>query len=172
MSGPSRMAGQQARAIKSLSRSDVAELRSGSGWGLAKAAELNGLPGPVHLLELREEISLRPDQVEAIERVYRQMHTAAVAEGERLIELESGLDALFRNGTVTVDSLRSSLQQIEASRAQLRYIHLSAHLETPRLLTQAQIERYNVLRGYRDDPCIDVPEGHDPTIWRKHNGCE
>mgnify|MGYP006921603371 CR=1 FL=1 len=33
-------AGQQQRSIKSLSSEDIAELRRGGGWGLAKAAEL------------------------------------------------------------------------------------------------------------------------------------
>ena len=46
-------AGQESRRIKSLSEQDIAELRAGRGWGLAKAAELNGMPGPAHLLELR-----------------------------------------------------------------------------------------------------------------------
>jgi hypothetical protein len=46
-------AGQETRRIKSLSEQDIDELRQGRGWGLAKAAELNGLPGPAHLLEMR-----------------------------------------------------------------------------------------------------------------------
>jgi len=44
----SKYAGEENRAIKSLSESDIEELLSGSGWGLAKAAELNGVPGPAH----------------------------------------------------------------------------------------------------------------------------
>lgn len=58
--------GEERRAIKSLSEEDIAELRRGGGWGLAKAAELNGLPGPLHLLELRDEIALVPEQIAAI----------------------------------------------------------------------------------------------------------
>jgi hypothetical protein len=38
-------AGLQNRAIKSLSDNDIKELRRGGGWGLALAAELNGMPG-------------------------------------------------------------------------------------------------------------------------------
>lgn len=44
-------AGMQNRAIKSLSDNDINELRRGGGWGLALSAELNGMPGPAHLLE-------------------------------------------------------------------------------------------------------------------------
>lgn len=40
--------GQQARPIKALSDAEIAALRKGEGMGMAKAAELNGYPGPVH----------------------------------------------------------------------------------------------------------------------------
>ena len=64
-----------------------------------------------------------------------------------------------------------ALAEIEQSRQALRYVHLAAHLTTPPLLTQAQVRRYNELRGYGQDPCSDVPAGHDPVMWRQHNGC-
>jgi hypothetical protein len=51
----SKYAGEEKREIKSLSATDIEELQNGKGWGLAKAAELNGIPGPVHLLEMKEE---------------------------------------------------------------------------------------------------------------------
>ena len=66
----SKYLGQEKREIKSLSESDIEELKNGKGWGLAKAAELNGVPGPAHLLEMKEEISLTSDQVQKIERIY------------------------------------------------------------------------------------------------------
>ncbi|MDN3721981.1 hypothetical protein QW131_29390 [Roseibium salinum] len=56
--------GLQTRDIKSLSPEDIEELRRGGGWGLALPAELNGLPGPAHLLTLKEEIGLTAEQVE------------------------------------------------------------------------------------------------------------
>ena len=49
----SKYAGEEEREIKSLSDSDIEELQNGKGWGLAKAAELNGVPGPVHLLDMK-----------------------------------------------------------------------------------------------------------------------
>lgn len=42
--------GMQDRAIKSLSDADIRELRRGGGWGHALPAEINGMPGPAHLL--------------------------------------------------------------------------------------------------------------------------
>lgn len=142
-------AGEESRAVKSLSPEDIAELRRGGGWGLAKTAELNGMPGPVHLLELEDQIPLTPEQAEAITGIYERMRAKAIAEGERYIAHERALEEAFRARTVTEENLRAMLGDIERSRARLRFIHLVAHLGTPELLTDEQIARYNALRGYR-----------------------
>ena len=94
-------AGQDARDIKSLSAEDIAELRRGGGWGLAKAAELNGMPGPAHLLELRDQIGLTPNQASAIQAIFDKMRADAIREGERLIAFERALEEQFRNRAVT-----------------------------------------------------------------------
>ena len=51
-------AGQQTRSIKALSDEDIASLQKGERMGLAKAAELNGYPGPVHVLALAGKLGL------------------------------------------------------------------------------------------------------------------
>ena len=163
-------AGEQTRAIKSLSEEDIAELRRGGGWGLAKAAELNGVPGPAHLLELKAALPLSEEQIVAIGEMFATMRADAIAEGERLIAREQALEAAFRTRSVNHDGLRRLLASIEQSRSALRYIHLTAHLDASALLTQDQIARYRELRGY-DDPCAKAPAGHDPVMWRRHNGC-
>lgn len=144
-------AGQESRETKSLSEEDIATLRTGGGWELAKPAELNGIPGPAHLLEMKDEIELTPEQVEVIEAAYQGMRTAAIAEGQRYISGERRLDESFRRGVVTEKSLRTALEDIERSRSALRYIHLSTHLKMPAILTEEQIRRYNTLRGYQLD---------------------
>jgi hypothetical protein len=41
------------------------------------------------------------------------------------------------------------------------------------ILTPEQVEQYNELRGYTsDDPCNNVPDGHDEQMWREHNNCD
>jgi len=50
--------GMQARPIKALSAEQIADLRAGRGMSLALAAELNGYPGPRHILELGEQLGL------------------------------------------------------------------------------------------------------------------
>lgn len=164
-------AGFEAREIKSLSEQDIEELRRGRGWGMALPAELSGRPGPAHLLELEEELDLSANQVVAISAIYEQMRTAAVAAGERFIAAEAALSDAFAGSDLSEERLRDLLAEAAEARAELRFIHLSRHLSTPELLSDAQIQRYNVLRGYTDDPCETVPDGHDPEMWRRHNGC-
>ena len=166
-------AGMESREIKSLSAEDVEDLRAGRGWGLALAAELNGVPGPSHLLELQEDLGLSPDQIAAIEAIFADMKAEAQTAGERLIAAETAIEAAFRTGDLTPETLRDLIDTAATARAELRFIHLSRHLETPPMLTAAQIARYNDLRGYgATDPCTNVPEGHDPAMWRRHNNCE
>ncbi|WEX79169.1 Spy/CpxP family protein refolding chaperone [Sinorhizobium numidicum] len=141
--------GQELREIKSLSAEDVSELEKGGGWGLAKAAELNGMPGPSHVLKMKRELDLTTDQEASTQRIFAKMRDDAAGEGKRLIAAEMALEADFRERSIDEDSLRARLRQIEASRATLRYIHLVAHLQMMRILNEDQVKRYNELRGYR-----------------------
>lgn len=168
---PSPYAGLETRAIKSLSAADIEELRRGSGWGLALAAELNGIPGPAHLLELRDALALTPDQTAAIETIFAEMQAEAIAAGERLIAAEAALEFAFADGGLDEARLRALVDAAAAARAELRFVHLARHLSMPPLLTEEQIARYGELRGYGAVPCAAVPEGHDPEMWRRHNGC-
>jgi hypothetical protein len=70
-------AGQQTRSIKALSPEDIDGLRKGAGMGLAKAAELNGYPGPLHVLALTTELRLTPDQVRRVAGIRERMRAAA-----------------------------------------------------------------------------------------------
>jgi hypothetical protein len=168
----SKYAGEEKREIKSLSATDIEELQNGKGWGLAKAAELNGVPGPAHLLEMKEEIDLNAEQIRAIEDIYRKMKQEAVPLGLELIELERELNNHFANRTITNELLRQILQKIAQVHRQLRLVHLSTHLKTPDILKSEQIMLYNKLRGYSsDDPCENIPKGHDPEMWKKHHNC-
>ena len=168
----SSYAGQEKREIKSLSESDIEELTNGQGWGLAKAAELNGVPGPAHLLEMKTEIGLSQEQIGQIEILYKAMQQQAIPLGIKLIEHERELNTFFANGTITEELLRGLLEEIAQTQEQLRYVHLSTHLKTPDILTVEQVDLYNKLRGYfSDDPCKNIPQGHDPDMWKRHNNC-
>lgn len=139
---------------------------------MALPAELNGMPGPAHLLELKSEIPLSPEQAAAIDVIFQRMKADAITAGKKLILAEQALEEAFRGALLDQGTLKKLIDDAEAARAELRYIHLSSHLETPPLLTSEQISRYKVLRGYQNDPCASVPEGHDPAMWKLHNGCK
>jgi hypothetical protein len=165
-------AGQENREIKSLSAEDLSELRRGGGWGLAKAAEVNGYPGPAHLLEMKAQIGLGPEQVQAITAIYEAMKAKAISAGAKLIALEETLEQGFRRGTIDAASLEGILGEIADARRDLRFAHLAAHLEVRPILTSRQITDYNKLRGYdRAGPCGAVPAGHDAALWRRHHQC-
>ena len=164
--------GQERRQIKSLSAQDIEELQTGQGWGLAKAAELNGVPGPAHVLEMAQEIQLTPTQRERIEHIYAEMKAQAIPLGKQFIALEQALNTAFADGSITDEALQELLKAIADVSQQLRYVHLSTHLKTPDILTSEQIQLYNTLRGYSsDDPCRNIPAGHDVDMWKKHNSC-
>ena len=98
---PSAYVGQQTRAIKSLSEQDVDDLLAGRGTGFAKAAELNGYPGPAHVLELREPLTLSEAQLGATQ-VWQNSVTDPV---RALAQYKS---ALALGGTVTLPQLFST----------------------------------------------------------------
>ena len=168
----SKYVGEEYRKIKSLSPDDVEELKKGGGWGLAKAAELNGLPGPAHILEMEDKKYLTDKQKKKIQKIYNEMKGEAIALGKQLIRLEMGLNRGFSNRNINQELLENYVREIEKVRAKLRIVHLSTHLQTPNILTNKQIILYNKLRGYSKDPCQNIPEGHNAEMWKKHNGCK
>ncbi|HEY7804682.1 MAG TPA: periplasmic heavy metal sensor [Orrella sp.] len=168
-------AGQQNRTITSLSADDQEALSKGEGWGLAKPAELNGVPGPAHLLELGEEIGLSAEQTEQLQKLFRDMKAQAIALGNEYMAAEQALDDYFRKAELSDRTLRQAVDQAEQARANLRFLHLSYHHRTLDVITPEQVQKYNQLRGYdqvMSDPCANVPEGHDPVMFRKHMGCD
>jgi len=166
-------AGQERRIIKSLSIDDIQQLQAGKGWGLAKAAELNGVPGPAHVLQMKDKISLTKEQEIKIQALFEDMKLKAVPLGVELIEMEKRLNDSFANGVMTNELLNQQLDSISEVYKKLRYVHLATHLMTPKVLTPQQIQKYNRLRGYHSgDPCQNIPEGHNMAMWKKHNGCD
>src|SRR5438477_13075643 len=84
-------AGMQTRSIKALSDQQISDLRAGRGMGLAVAAELNGYPGPKHLIEIAEKIGLSDVQLSAARSMFESMKVETIGIGERLIEQEAAL---------------------------------------------------------------------------------
>lgn len=150
-------AGFEQRSIKALSGEQIDDLRTGRGMGLALAAELNGYPGPSHVLELADRLELSPDQRSRVQRLFDAMKRETVPLGTKLIEQEKELDHLFSARVVTPETLKATVSAISVTQAQLREGHLKYHLSTAALLTQKQMQQYADLRGYRQP---DVRGGH------------
>ena len=141
-------AGLQARPVKALSEQQIADLKAGRGIGLALAAELNGYPGPVHVLELATPLGLGDDQRAKVTALFDAMKQEAVALGERLIAAETALDRQFADKTVTPSGLGEATRDIASLQGELRLAHLKYHLATLELLTPEQAAHYSSLRGY------------------------
>ena len=141
-------AGQQSRSIKALSEDDIAALLKGAGIGLAKAAELNGYPGPAHVLALAMQLKLSDQQRQQVQAIYDQMHERAVSLGTEIVERERALDQQFAKGEVRSGDVAAETANIAALQGQLRSVHLTAHLDTRPILNPDQLTLYQKLRGY------------------------
>lgn len=122
-----------------------ASIERGEGFGMAMAADHAGYPGPRHVLDLSSELKLTAEQRSAMERVYAAMHEKAVARGTELLESEARLEQMFREGRPEAD-LREQSFRVDSIHAELRWIHLAAHLAAQKILTADQIALYMHLR--------------------------
>ena len=140
--------GLEAREIKALSAEETAGYLSGAGMSLALAAELNGYPGPKHVLELADDLQLSDSQRRETERMFNRMLGEATALGREIVEGERELDALFSERRADEKRLGELVRDIARLKGELRIAHLKWHLQTLSVLTEAQTEQYDSLRGY------------------------
>ena len=151
-------AGEQTRAVKALSVEETRDLLEGRGMGLAKAAELNRHPGPMHVLDLAEPLGLSENDAVAIRRVFEAMQVEARALGREILAAEGGLDQLFAQGAANPAAIEVLTAKIGALQGRLRAVHLNAHLAIRPLLASDTVARYDNLRGYAGEPA----RGHAP----------
>jgi hypothetical protein len=137
----------QAR-VRGLSPDEMRQIRAGEGAGFARAAELNGLPGPRHVLDLAAELGLSREQFEQIQAVYEATRADAIGVGQQYLTSHESLEQDLRARRLTTGGLAARHADVSALRAELELIHLRAHLVTVDLLTEDQVTTYNRLRGY------------------------
>ncbi len=142
--------GQEQRDIKSLSKAEIDGYLAGSGMGYAKAAELNHYPGPKHVLELATDLDLSEKQIAKTEQIFQAMQQRATELGRQMVDKEDKLDKLFAIGTITSPQLKDRLAEIGALQAEIRFVHLDAHLALRTVLSENQALQYDQLRGYAD----------------------
>lgn len=143
-------AGLERRGIKALSEQQIADLKAGRGVGLALAAELNGYPGPIHVLELADRLGLDGKQRTQVRELTDAMMVETIPLGGRLIDQEAELDGMFATRQVTPAKLAAATDALGRTQGILRAAHLKYHLTTAALLSEEQIRQYDELRGYGD----------------------
>jgi Spy/CpxP family protein refolding chaperone len=142
--------GLQHRQIKALDAKQLEDLKAGRGMSLALAAELNGYPGPLHTLELANDLGLTATQRDRVQALFTSMKIEAIPLGERLIHEEAELDRLLASRSITHEALARLTASIGLTQAALRNAHLKFHLATVDVLSPEQVQRYKLLRGYVD----------------------
>ena len=145
---PTPHAAWQERGIKAFSPEQIENYLTGRGMGMALPAELNGYPGPRHVLELADELDLSADQSARTEQLFEDMRLKAVALGEEIVAREALLDELFASGTASEAALDDLAEALGRLNGQLRAHHLRHHLAMRDLLDPRQLDRYQRLRGY------------------------
>jgi hypothetical protein len=105
----SKYTGQEDRIIKSLSPEDIESLQIGTGdafGGMAKLADLNGYPGPRHVLDLANELELSNGQKANITTIFDDMKKKAVDLGEEIVNVEKIANEGFINKTITDSQMK------------------------------------------------------------------
>lgn len=140
--------GWESREIKALSPEEIAALEAGRGFSQALAAELNGFPGPRHVIDLAGDLDLTPGQRASVEMLFQGMQAEAIEAGLAVLDAEAELDEAFRSGLLAEDELAAMAEEIGRLRGVLRGIHLKYHLRTKAVLSPHQVALYNAARGY------------------------
>ncbi|HKP58554.1 MAG TPA: hypothetical protein VJV78_17630 [Polyangiales bacterium] len=141
-------AGMSSASVPSLTAQEVDDLLAGRGLGMARAAELNGYPGPRHVLDLRSELGLDQATVEGAEQLFEEMKSEAQPLGAHVVALEKSLGEAFASQSVDESALSERVGALAELMGQLRGVHLRAHIRMKELLTPEQVARYQELRGY------------------------
>ncbi|HKB24812.1 MAG TPA: periplasmic heavy metal sensor [Methylomirabilota bacterium] len=118
----------------------------GRGFGLAFAADQNGYPGPMHVLELKDRLGLTPAQEARAQALMHAMFTESRPKSAALLEAEAKLRRLFAGGAADEAAVRAAAREVERLRGEVRLVHLLAHLKTRDLLTEDQRRIYHEAR--------------------------
>jgi hypothetical protein len=135
---------------------------------MAKLAELNGYLGPRHVLDMASELQLTDKQRMEIELIYQNMSNKAKSIGAAIIAIEHDMDRAFANKTITEENLELMLYKSADLYGELRFVHLSTHLDTMQMLTIAQVQMYNKIRGYDSGSTDNSSSSDDNNTHQQH----
>jgi hypothetical protein len=107
-------AGWQKWSIEALAPEQIEDYLTGRGMTMALPAELNGNPGPRHVLDLAGELGLTPEQLAQTEALFEGMRRQASELGAGIVTHEAELDELF--ASLERAAARTSLSYLLAMR--------------------------------------------------------
>jgi len=119
---------------------------AGRGFGMAFAADQNGYPGPMHVLELKDRLKLSAEQEAKMQHLMHVMFAESKPKSTRLLEAEATLRRLFAEKTADDATVRAAVDAVERARRDVRLVHLLTHLKTRDLLTEEQRRLYHEAR--------------------------
>jgi hypothetical protein len=121
--------GEQTRPIKALGADELRTLMEGRGFGFANAAELNGYPGPMRVVELSGRLDLTPQRRPASERLLDEHKARARELGARVTDAERVLDALFAQRQADAAAMDAAMRVIGERHAGASRIALGTFLK-------------------------------------------
>lgn len=120
-------------------------LLAGRGMGLSMPAEMNGKPGPLHVLEHAESLGLTEAQRRIAAELVAAMKAEAIPLGQEVVAREGRLDAAFAADGAGAEAL---VGEIAALQGRLRWVHLKTHLAMTAAMTPEQVAQYRHLRHH------------------------
>jgi Spy/CpxP family protein refolding chaperone len=118
----------------------------GRGFGMAFAADQNGYPGPMHVLELKGRLALSAEQEATMQQLMHAMFAESKPKSARLLAAETRLRRLFAERAADAAAVRAAVDEVERARSEVRLVHLLTHLKTRALLTEDQRRIYHEAR--------------------------
>lgn len=129
-----------------VSHDDVQAYLTAKGMGMARAAEIDGVPGPFHALAMAHELGLTPDQLARTQQVFDRMEARSSTIGRQIIEQERLLDQQLSDPRVSAVQREAALQRVGQLHRALRQVHQEAHAAQRSILSAQQITQYRELR--------------------------
>jgi Spy/CpxP family protein refolding chaperone len=126
-----------------LTQPQMEGLLAGRGMGLSMPAEMNGKPGPLHVLEHADALGLTEAQRRIAAELVAAMKAEAIPLGQEMVARESRLDSIFAADGAGAENL---VAEIATLQGRLRWVHLRAHLAMTTAMTPEQVAHYRHLR--------------------------
>jgi Spy/CpxP family protein refolding chaperone len=134
-------------------------IATGRGFGMAFVADRNGYPGPLHVLELKDQLKLTAEQEAKIRAMLTAMFAESRPKSERLLAAEDNLRRLFASDQASETSVRAAMADVERARTEVRLVHLMFHLKSRGVLTDEQRRLYHEARWSAHQPMAPYGAG-------------